>query len=222
MADTKYTALSAAGALDGTEIFGVSQSAVSKKATITQVATLVLGLFIKLITGSSGAANANAAPCETWQRLSSNATANSTTSIVAVMTTTALPAGTYLYRYDIICQSAATTTSVKFSVDSTATVTRHLYELFFPSAGVTAVTGVATQAVNATTGQVYGFAATRTDNTVLGPFTDVDTLNADVHYVIEGMLTTSGSGDLVLGHASEVAASSQVMADTTLVLKRVA
>jgi hypothetical protein len=138
------------------------------------------------------------------------------------MTTTALPAGTYKYRYDIISQSAATTTAQKFSVNATGTVTRNVWHLFFPSQGVTAATGIADQDINVTTGAVWAHLSSRTDGATLGPHTDVDTANADVHYVIEGILTTTTSGDLELGHASEVAAASTVQASTMLQIQRLA
>ena len=173
-----------------------------------------------VIAGASGAASSGAAGSETWQVLTANATANATATIATVMTTTALPAGTWKYRYDIVAQAAAATTSLKFSVDAGGTVTRHLYHLFFPSQGVTAATGVADQDINVTTGAVWSHLSARADNVTLGPTTDVDTANADVHYVIEGVLVTTTSGNLLLGHASEVAASSQVMAGTHLQLQR--
>lgn len=218
MADTKISALTAATAAAGTNELGINESGASKKLTVAQVRDLMT----LLVTGSSGAANANAAPSETWQRLSSNATANATTTIAVVMTTTSVAAGTYVYRYDILVQSSSATVSVKFSVNATGTVTKHSYRLYFPSGGVTASTGVMDQEVNATTGNIYGIASTRTNNTTLGPFTDVDTANADIYCVIEGVLVTSTSGNLELGHASETATSTQVMADTTLQLRRVA
>ena len=218
MADTKISALTAVVTPAGTDEFAVNQGSVSKKMTLSQIS----GFGCKLISGSSGAANAGAAPSSTLQLLTANATANSTVTIATVMTTTALPAGTYRYRYDVLAQSAATTTAHKFSVDATGTVTRHVYHLLFPSAGVTAATGAVDQESNVTTGAVYAHQSTRIDNTVLGPMTDVDTINADVHYVIEGILVTSTSGDLLLGHASEVAASSQVMSGTMLSLQRLA
>lgn len=219
MADTKISALTAASAAALANEFAINEAGTSKKVSGTQLRDLI---GPTLVTGNSGAANAAAAPSETYQRLSSNATANSTTTIATVMTTTSLPAGSYIYRYDIIVQSATATVSVKFSVDYTGTVTRHLYRLYFPSGGVTAATGVMDQEVNATTGNVYAIASTRVDNTVLGPFTDVDTTNSDIHCVIEGMLTVSTSANLALGHASETATSTQVMADTMLHLVRLA
>lgn len=217
MADTKVSALSAVATPASTDEFPVNQGGTSKKVTL---ATLI-SYFQAMLSGSSGSANLNVGG-ETWQVLSSNAAANSTTTIATVMTTSSLPAGTYWYRYDIICQSGATTTAPKFSVDATGTVTKHLYHLFFPSQGVTAATGVIDQDVNTTTGNVWAHQSTRTDNTVLGPMTDVDTANADCHFVIEGVLVTSTSGNLLLGHASEVAAASTVQSGTMLYLKRVA
>jgi hypothetical protein len=219
VADTKISALTAVATPAITDEFAVNQGGTSKKMTLAQIIASTIG---KLISGASGAASLLAAPSKTWQILTSNAAANSTTSIVTVMTTTDLPAGTYKYRYEIIAQSATATVSMKFSVDATGTVTKHLYRLFFPSAGVTASTGVVDQEVNATTGNVYGMASTRIDATVLGPHTDVDTINADIHYVIEGILVTSTSGSLLLGHASETATSTQVMAGTMLELTRLA
>lgn len=217
MADTKVSALSAVTTPASTDEFPVNQGGTSKKVTL---ATLI-SFFQAMLSGSSGSANLNVGG-ETWQVLSANAAANSTTTIATVMTTSSLPAGTYWYRYDIICQSGATTTSPKFSVDATGTVTKHLYHLFFPSQGVTAATGVIDQEQNVTTGSVWAHQSTRADNTVLGPMTDVDTANADCHFVIEGVLVTSTSGNLLLGHASEVAAASTVQAGTMLYLKRVA
>lgn len=218
MADTKISALTNASALSGTEEMAGTQGGASVAIAVSQINDRMR----TVISGATGTANQNSAGTETVQVLTSNAASNSTTTIATVMTTNSIPAGTYKYRYDIIAQSGATTTSHKFSVNAGGTVSRHLYHLFFPSQGVTAATGVAVGAANTTTGQVWAHQSTRTNNTTLGPATDVDTINADVHYVIEGILVTTTSGSLTLGHASEVAASSQVMAGTMLQLTRLA
>ena len=216
MADTKISAATAVATPALTDQYATNQAGASKRTTAAQI----LDMHCLLIAGNSGTANAIAAPCETWQVLTANATANSTTTIATVMTTSTLPAGRYWYRYDIITQSAATTTSQKFSVNATGTVTKHLYHLFFPSQGVTAATGVVDQDINVTTGAVWAHLSTRTNDVTLGPTTAVDTLNANVHYVIEGFVETSTSGNLLLGHASEVAAASTVQGGTTLLLRR--
>jgi hypothetical protein len=216
IASAEITGLGAASTLAVTDSFPLSQGGTAVEATVAQV----IAAMRTLISGNSGTANQLAAPSETWQVLTADAASNSTTTIAVVMTTSSLPAGKYLYRYDIISQSAATTTAQKFNVNATGTVVRHLYHLFFPSAGVTAATGVADQDINVTTGAVWAHESTRTDGATLGPHTDVDTANADIHYVIEGVLETSTSGDLELGHASEVAAASTVQDGTTLRLWR--
>ena len=218
MADTKVSGLTAVTTPALTDEIPCNQGGTSKKLTATQI----LGMHCTLITGNSGTANAIAAPSETWQVLSSDSSTNNTTSIAVAMTTSTIAAGKYQYRYDIICQSDTATNSIKFAVDATGTVTRHLYRLYFPSGGVTAATGVMDQELNATTGNVYAIASTRADNTTLGPFTDVDTTNADIHCVIEGMLVTSGSGNLTLGFASETTGVTKLITGTTLVLRRFA
>lgn len=217
MADTKVSALTAVTTPATTDEFAVNQGGTSKKVSL---ATLI-AYFQGLVSGGTGS-GAIAAGTELWHLLSANATANATTTNAAVMTTQNLPAGTYFFRYDIIAQSGATTTAHKFAVQATGTVTRILYHLFFPSQGVTAATGVVDQDINVTTGACVGHLSARANNATLGPLTDVDTANADVHYWIEGILVTSTTGNLVLNHGSEVAASSQVMAGTQLYLKRLA
>lgn len=216
MADTKISALTAVTTPASTDEFACNQGGTSKKVTLQTL----INYFQGLLAGSSGSANI-AAGAEFWQVLTANAAANSTTTIATVMTSTSLPAGTYWYRYDIITASAAATTAQKFSVTAAGTVTKHLYHLFFPSAGVTAATGAVTQEVNVTTGSVWAHQSTRINGTVLGPGTGHDS-TGDVQYIIEGVLVTSTSGDLTLGHASEVAAASTVQSGTQLYLKRLA
>lgn len=216
MADTKFSALSAAASFTDASELAVNEAGTSKKLSGTLLRASLGTLYI---AGNSGAANAAAAPSITWQVLTSDAAANSTSTIAVVMTTTALPIGFYQYRYDIWCLSAATSTSHKFAVDYTGTVTTVTYHLFFPSQGVTAATGVVDQEINATTGAVWAHQSTRIDNTTLGPMTDLDATTV-IHYVIEGMMDVSTSANLTLGHASEVAASSTVKRGTMLQLKR--
>lgn len=218
MADTKISALTAVTTPTSTDEFPVNQGAASKKMTLEQIEQY----FRTTIAGGSGTANQGGAGHETWQVLTSNAATNSTATIATVMTTSSLPAGTYRYRYDIIAQSSAATTSLKFSVGFSGTVTKTVYHLFFPSQGVTAATGIVDQDINVTTGAVWAHLSTRTDNTTLGPTTDVDTANANVHYVIEGVLVCSTSGNLLLGHASEGAVATTVQSGTMLQLIRVA
>lgn len=217
MADTKTSALTAITTPAGTDQIPVAQAAAQYQMTLAQL----LAFMKKAATGSSAVANQNGIGTETIQTLISNASANSTTTIADVMTTTGLLAGTYYFRYDIITQSAATTTAQKFRINYSGTVTKIVWHLFFPSQGVTAATGVVDQDSNVTTGAVWAHQSARANNITLGPGTDHDA-TGDVHYVAEGIIVVSGSGDLALGHAGEVAASSTVQSGTTLLLRRVA
>ncbi len=215
MPDTKTSALTAVTTPASTDEFPGNQGGNSYKWTLDQIRQYVQ----KIISGNSGTANQNPAGTETKQVLTANATANATTTIGTVMTTSSLPAGTYRYVYEILTLSAATTTAQKFSVNFSGTSSVHVYNLFYPSQGVTAATGVVDQDINVTTGAVWGHLATRTNNTTLGPLTDHDTTGV-VRYRIEGILICSTTGNLLLGHASEVAASSTVQAGTMLLLER--
>jgi hypothetical protein len=174
------------------------------------------------IAGNSGAANNAAAPSETWQILTANATANSTTTPATVMTTTGLPIGTYLFQYFVVWQAAAITTGANFRVDYTGTVTRVRTTRIYQSTGAAAATGISDGAAATNTGQLVEHMSTRSDAGDLGPNAGVDTINADQFETIRGIIVVPTSADLLLQHASEVAASSQVMADTLLLLKRLA
>jgi hypothetical protein len=217
MADTKISALTAATTVASTDELPLNQSGNSRKATVD----LLRAYMRKVNAGTPGSANANGVGTETWQVLTSNATANSTTTIATVMSTTTLAAGTYKYRYEIIAQAGATTTGHKFSVDFTGTVTKHSYRLLAPTDGTTAVANSVTNN-SATSATIIGHFSTATDNTVVGPTTAVNTANSDIYYTIEGILVCSTSGDLNLGAASEVAASTQVMSGTNMTLYRFA
>lgn len=221
MADTKISALTAIDAVAGGDEFAANDvSAVaSRKVTATQLKTF---MGPTLISGNSGAANAAAAPSDTWQLLTANATANSTTTLATVMTTTGLAAGTWFFEYYIVWQSATATVGVNFAVDATGTVTRYRATRHYQTTGAAAATGVSDGSSTTLTGQLVEHMSARADAGALGPNTGVDTINVDQFDLIRGIVVTSTSGDLLLQHASETATSTQVMADTMLLLKRLA
>lgn len=219
MADTKISALTAVVTPASTDQFAVNQGGVSKRMTLAQVQAYGAP---KLIAGNSGAANTLAAPSETWQILTANATANSTTTVATVMTTTALAVGTYFYEYYIVWQSATTTVGVNFQVDYLGTATRHRMVRHGQTALATAADGIASSAIATNTGGVVQTWAGRADAANLGPSAGADIINVDQFEHIRGILVAGTSSDLTLRHASETATSTQVMADTLLLLKRFA
>lgn len=190
MADTKISALTAVSAVVAANEFAVNEAGTSKKASAAQIADF-LGMQ--------------------KTHLESAYTNNSTTGTeVADLSFTGLVAGTYYVCWHLLMQSVATTTSPKFGVNYTGTVTRMSMTAQFPSAGVTAATGQIANAANATTGQVWAYANTTTESTTapnLGPWTGVVTQNVDIYMKIEGVVVVSDSGDLELWAGSEVAAS---------------
>ena len=207
--DVKISALPAATTVADADEVPANQAGTTRKVTLGQ------GVRTR-IAGSSGASGL----VESWQVLTANCTANSTTTLTTCMTTTGLAAGTWLFEYHVVWQSATTTVGVNFSVDAGGTVTRFRANRRTATTGTSAVSGVADGVAAALTGQLWEQASTRTDNGSLGPNTGVDTANADQYDIIRGIVVTSASGELQLKHASETATSTQVMADTTLLLRR--
>ncbi len=168
------------------------------------------------INGSSGAAGAD----KTLQKLSANAAANLTTVLLAVMTTTDVGVGTWNFRYNVIYQSAALTTGVDFAVGHSGTNGSFVVSSQFVTSGGAAATGTADQTAGNLATMVEGKAA-RAKATKMGTTLGVDTINADMHMVIEGIIVVTATGSLTLEHCSELAASTQVMADTTLELTKI-
>lgn len=165
--------------------------------------------------GSSGPSN-----IRSHVLASDSATSSTTAASIAGIAQTLEP-GTYLFEYAIDCESATSTVTPKYGVNFSGTQTRIAYSLFFPSAGVTAATGVVDQDANATTGQVWAHASTRTNNTVLGPFTDVDTINVTIMLYLKGKIVVTVAGSLQLLHGSETATSTTTKAGTTLTITKV-
>lgn len=212
MPDTKISALAAVVTPAATDEFGVNQGAVSKKMTLAQIAAYL----VARISGASGAAG----EYKTLQKLSANAAANATITLATVMTTTAVGVGTWQFTYHIIYQAAATTTGVNFAVGHSGTTGAFVASSRFATSGGSAANALADQTASDAATLLEGKAA-RAKATKLGATLGVDTINADMHYVIEGQIVVTATGSLTLDHASEVAASSQVMANTALELTKI-
>lgn len=155
--------------------------------------------------------------------LSSDATSNSTTTGVEITgLQKSLVAGTYTYTYYIRYFSGATTTGVKFGVNYTGTTTTIINSMRAVGTGTTATTGTLTQ--NSSSGTIVEGYAARTASTTapnLGPSLASDASGSSMLIIIEGILICTGSGDLELWHASEVAATSTVKAGSALVIHKV-
>jgi len=236
MADVKISALPAVPAASGTDELMVNQGLASKKVTLNQIATFRNSS--PAFTGTPTTPNASRYDNTTQiastafvqtsglvrtKSLSSDAATHSTTAMVLVSGMDIdVAAGTYTFEYYIRAQVAATTQTLKFAVNRTGSTSLFCYNLFFPSNGVLAAVGVVDQELNATTGQVWAYQATRVVNTTLGPNTDVDTLDADLLYKISGIVTFTADGILHLFHGCEVnGTNATIKAGTSLILTKV-
>ena len=185
--------------------------------TAFECATLSsVGASLTRVAGSSGAAGVDI----TWQNLTGKCAANATTTLAICMTTTGVGAGTWRFTYTVIYQSAATTTGVDFAINHTGTVGAFVASSWYTTSGGAAANALADQVQSNTANLSEGKSA-RAINTKFGSTLGVDTLSANMLMVIEGVIVVTVTGSLELKHASEVAASSQVMADSTLELLKI-
>lgn len=136
-----------------------------------------------------------------------------------------LPAGTYQFQHYIRYQAAALTTGVKFDLNFSGTVTSFLWQQrWVDSSNVATATATAApdQDAIATTGHAMLAYASRAKGTAgRGVTASVDTINADMFMILEGMMIVTVAGNLELYHGSEVAAASTVKAGTSAAVLKV-
>jgi hypothetical protein len=149
---------------------------------------------------------------------------NATTTLAKITAIdVALGTGTYHYKYYVRHQAAALTTGIRLSVNYTGSTTSHVWQWGFVDTAATAATAVPDQDVVTATGSVMSWFASRASSTTSrGTSLSVDTTSADCLAIVEGLIVTSGAGDLQLWHASEVAFTSSIMPGTSVQIIQVA
>lgn len=131
--------------------------------------------------------------------------------------------GVWLFEYYIIYQAAATTTGVKFDVNHDGTVTTFVWNQRWVDVSATASTAVPDQDNVGAAGHVVGSFASRAKGTAgRGVTLSVDTADAAMLMIIEGIAVVTVAGNIELYHGSEVAAASTVKAGTALRLTKIA
>lgn len=159
----------------------------------------------------------------TVARLSANQSNSTTTPSEVSGLTVATGTGTYAFKYYLITQSAATTTGQRFSVNHDGTVTEFVYLWRWVDTSATASTAAADQDAVGAAGQAVGAMAARAKSTAgAGTTISVDSANADMLIIIEGIAVVTVAGNLELWHGSEVAAASTVKAGSSLLLTKTA
>jgi len=149
--------------------------------------------------------------------------ANSTTTATeATGLTTTTGVGTFKFQYMLRYQTAATTTGTKVSVNHTGTVAFFVYNLLMVDTSATAATGTADQDMIPTTGGVYAGWASRaksTDGKMIN--VGVDSANADMLAIVDGLCQVTVDGSLALWWGSEAAASAATLkAGSSLILEK--
>ena len=149
----------------------------------------------------------------------SNAT--STTAEVTGIRATVGSTGNYIFQYLLRYQATVATTGVKFDVNFTGTANSFQWVQMWSDVSATASTAVPDQDNIGAAGHVMGSFASRAKGTAgRGQTLSVDTANADLLMIIEGLMVVSTTGDLALWHASEVTATSTMKAGSSLILTK--
>lgn len=201
MANAKISALTAVTTPALTSEVPVNEAGTTKKMTLTQIQAL-LGIQKKKL--ASAQSNSTTTP----------------TKVTGLDLT--LGAGTYKFEYFIRYRSSATTTGVRFDVNHSGTVTSFVWQQRMVDASATASTNAADQDQIIAAGGVMSAMASRAKGTAgRGTTISVDTANADMLMVIEGLCVVTVSGDLQLYHGSETANQTTVMENSVLIVTQV-
>ena len=177
------------------------------------------GQILKWATAGGWGCAADAGGGDTTKYLSANQTISSTTMAKVTGLDTTIAAGTWAFRYIAIYQSTATATAVKFGVNFSGTQTKFVTEATGGENTTSASTGAVDQ-VHAAFGLRSGGASRAPSATtvIFGP-TSVDTANANMMAIINGIIVVTVSGDLQLYFGSEATGSTQtIMANSSLIL----
>ena len=172
------------------------------------------------ISGTPGAAGSDI----TYQVLTANSVDCNTVALCTVMSTTGLGSGTWKFKYTIIYQSAAAGTGIGFGTDATGVVTLYRAQWTHVTTGAGAATGVGDDVTATVAGQMAEGKSGATDNAVIGSTsTGVATANTNTLAVLEGIYSTTSSGNLDFKISSENAGTNvRVMAGTMLELYKIA
>jgi hypothetical protein len=204
VADQKISALPAVVAASGTDEIHTNESGVSKKVTIAQIATFI---------GSSPI---------TVKALASNlALANNTPEKVTGLDQ-AVGIGTWVFKYYVRYRSDTITTGIRIGVNHSGTVTSFVANLYYVC-DVSVGADTANQSSNNPGFQMGAFSVRAKNSNPQTTIGGVDTANADMLVIIEGLAVVTVSGDLQLYATNEIASADvTVMENSSLVLTKIA
>lgn len=135
-----------------------------------------------------------------------------------------LTAGTYTFQYYIIYRSNQLTNGIRYAVNYSGTNGAFVWNTRGVDVLYTASSATADQdEILATGAPQWNFASRAKSTTTRGTTLSVDTINADMFTVIEGVFVATGSGNLELWTASEVstaAYTTSTMIGTSVVVTK--
>lgn len=157
------------------------------------------------------------------KRLAAQTTRATTTP--AIVTGLSLPTevGVYTFKYYLIYRSTNTNTGVRFDVNYTGTVTNFVWIQRWVDTSATASTAAPDQDDVAAAGGVIGSFSSRAKGTAgRGTTVSVDTANADMLMIIEGIMVVTVAGSLDLYFAGETATTVSLEAGCSLIVTPIA
>ncbi len=200
--------LTAVSAAATTDTFPVVSGGTTKKETNAQLITLLQTLGMPRV-----------------KRVSSQHAISSTTGTEVTDLKIALEAGTYTFRYTILCRSATGTVGPMFGVNFTGTGAPRMH---FRFADASTATTAEVHSMDDEGNKAFGFIsgmATSTESTTapnMGTTVGVATTGVDILCFVEGIIVVTATGDLEFWHSSETATSTSVEVGTNLVVVRTA
>ena len=215
VADTKISALTAASVAAVANELAINEAGTSKKISVTQLVTLLQTLGMPRV-----------------KRLGTQHSVSATAPTKVTDLDMTLEAGTYMFDYRLIQQSATITVGLQYNLNfSTGTVTGKGWWFQYADLSSTLLAAIGTQAHDTSTSTLGfqmakaedDFATTATGN--MGPIATtnaVQTINTDIMAKITGILVVTVQGNLELWHGSETATATSLEVGSSLSVIRTA
>lgn len=188
MTDSKISDLTAATSLDGSELVAIVQGGATKAATVS-----LFDVALRAVVGTD--------------------VSNTTTTPAAVTDLDlSLTPGTYNIKTWMLLRSASTSQGLSVHLNASGGTVSHIAATWYSlTTGTSATSGTMDQASAAGTFQTMEGRAQRANNTSGGPFTGVDTANADQFAVLEGIVVVTATTTLQTMLTAELGGSAVTM-----------
>ncbi len=135
-----------------------------------------------------------------------------------------LVAGTYYFQYPVVYRSNQISNGIRLAVNYTGTNGAFVWWWRWADVLATASSAAPDQDQIIAAGAVQGsFASRAKSSTTRGTTLSVDTINADMFVMVEGVFIATGSGNLELWHGSELATAgytTSVMPGTSVIITK--